>query len=362
MPTIRPDVAAIGPYVPGRSIEEVAAEIGMAPEEIVKLASNESPDGPFPGVIEAATRALSEASRYPDDDLPDLSEALSAFLAVPADHLWFGSGSVGLIGHIAAAVGGPGTSAVFAWPSFVMYRIATRLAMSEAIEVPLDESHVHDLDAIARAIRPDTTVVYLCNPNNPSGTVVGADAVSDFLDSIPESTLVVIDEAYHDYVTDERYATAIPEALRRPSVLVLRTFSKIFALAGHRVGYGVGVPETIAELRKAQPPFTVGQVAQAAAAASLRDKAELERRRAVNAFALHQLQGVLAERSLPHSRSQANFVYFELPIEAGAGAELFMRRGVIVRPMSGGWLRVTVGAEEENRRFVEALDQTLAGL
>lgn len=359
MPTIRPDVAAIGPYVPGRSIEEVAADIGMAPGEIVKLASNESPDGPFPGVVEAASKALAEASRYPDDDLRALTAALSGFLGVPADHLWFGNGSVGLIGHIAAAVGGPGTSAVYAWPSFIMYRIATRLAMSEAIEVPLDEDHTHDLEAVRAALRPDTTLVYLCNPNNPTGTVVSAEAVSAFVDSVPEQTLVVIDEAYHDYVTDQRYATAIPEALRRPNVLVLRTFSKIFALAGHRVGYAVGRPETILELRKAQPPFTVGQVAQAAAAASLQDRRELERRKTANEAARHHLQGVLAERSLPHTDSQANFVYFELAFGADEASELFTRRGVIVRPMSGGWLRVTVGSEEENRRFVEALNQIL---
>ncbi len=359
MPRIRPDVAAIGPYVPGRSIEEVAADIGMAPGEIVKLASNESPDGPFPGVVEAATKALAETSRYPDDDLRALTAALSGFLGVRGDHLWFGSGSVGLIGHIASAVGGPGTSAVYAWPSFIMYRIATRLAMSEAVEVPLDDDHTHDLQGIRAALRPDTTVVYLCNPNNPTGTVVNGEEVSAFVDSVPEQTLVVIDEAYHDYVTEPRYATAIPEALRRPNVLVLRTFSKIFALAGHRVGYAVGIPETILELRKAQPPFTVGQVAQAAATASLRDRGELDRRRKANAAARHQLQAVLADRSLPHTDSQANFVYFELAAGAEEASGLFTQRGVIVRPMSGGWLRVTVGSLEENRRFLEALDQIL---
>ena len=362
MPTIRPDVAAIGPYVPGRSIEDVAAEIGLAPAEIVKLASNECPDGPFPGVIEAAMRALSETNRYPDDDLRELTGALSEFLEVPGDHLWFGAGSVGPIGHIATAVGGPGTSSVFAQPSFVMYRIASRLAMSEAIEVLLDQSHVHDLEAMAAAARPDTTVVYVCNPNNPSGTIVDSEAMSAFVASVPERTLVVIDEAYHYYVTDPRYATAIPEAMQRPHVVVLRTFSKVFALAGHRVGYAVGQPATIAELRKAQPPFTIGQVSQAAATASLRDPAELERRRTANASARHQLQGMLAERSLPHSDTQANFVYFELPIEAVESTHRFMQLGVIVRPMSEGWLRVTIGSDEENRRFVAALDTVLAGL
>jgi histidinol-phosphate aminotransferase len=362
MPRIRPDVAAISPYVPGRTIEDVASEIGMTPGEIVKLASNESPDGPFPGVVEAAAAALSASNRYPDDDLRELTAALAAYLDVPGDHLWFGNGSVGLITHIALATGGPGTSAVYAWPSFVMYRIASRWAMTEMIEVPLDDRQTHDLDAMSEAIRDDTTIVYLCNPNNPTGTIVSSDAMTAFLDSVPESTLIVIDEAYHDFVTDESYGTAIPEALRRPNVLVLRTFSKIFALAALRVGYGVGQPGTIGELRKAQPPFTVAQVAQAAAAASIQQRGEMERRARSNAAARHQLLGVLAERSLPHTKSQANFVYFALEVPADDAAERFSKLGVIVRPMGGGWLRVTVGAEHENRRFVEALDDVLSGI
>lgn len=361
MPRVRPDVAAISPYVPGRSIEEVAAEIGMTPGEIVKLASNESPEGPFPGVIEAATKTLAESNRYPDDDHRALTMALSDHLAVPGENLWFGNGSVGLIGHIALAVGGPGTSAVYAWPSFVMYRIASRWAMTEMIEVPLDARHVHDLVAMKAAIRDDTAVVYLCNPNNPTGTIVSSEAMTGFIDAVPESTLVVIDEAYHDFVTDETYATAIPEALRRPNVLVLRTFSKIFALAAHRIGYAVGQAATITELRKAQPPFTVSDVAQVAAAASLADREELKRRAKANEAARHQLLGALAERSLPHTESQANFVYFALELEAGVASERFTQHGVIVRPMSGGFLRVTVGTELENRRFVDALDEVLTG-
>jgi histidinol-phosphate aminotransferase len=242
-----------------------------------------------------------------------------------------------------------------------MYRIASRWAMTEMIEVPLDDRQTHDLGAMSEAIRDDTTIVYLCNPNNPTGTIVSSEAMTAFLDSVPESTLVVIDEAYHDFVTDESYGTAIPEALRRPNVLVLRTFSKIFALAALRVGYGVGQPDTIGELRKAQPPFTVAQVAQAAAAASLQQRGEMERRARANEAARHQLLGVLAERSLPHTKSQANFVYFALEVPADDAAERFSKLGVIVRPM-GGWLRVTVGAEHENRRFVEALDDVLSGI
>jgi histidinol-phosphate aminotransferase len=362
MPRFRPDISAISPYVPGRSIEEVASEIGMTPDQIVKLASNESPEGPFPGVLEAAFKALAGSNRYPDDDISSgLTASLSAHLGVSADHLWLGNGSVGLIGHVAIAVGGPDTSAVYAWPSFVMYRIASKWAMSEVIEVPLDRAHVHDLVAMKEAIRADTTVVYLCNPNNPTGTIVSSESMTDFIDSLPESVLVVVDEAYHHFVTDPGYATAIPEALRRPNVLILRTFSKIYALAALRVGYGVGQPGLIAELRKSQPPFTVAQVAQVAAAHSLEDPGELERRAKANEAARHQLLGVLTERSLPHTQSEANFVYFELGTPGDVAAEQFSREGVIVRPMGKGWLRVTIGTEEENRRFVEALDVVLSG-
>lgn len=362
MPRFRPDIAALSPYVPGRSIDEVAAEIGIRPDEIVKLASNESPEGPFPGVIESASRALTESNRYPDNDHVELAGVLSQWLEVPGDHLWFGNGSVGLLGHIALATGGPGTSAVYAWPSFIMYRIASRWAMSEAIEVPLDAAHVHDLDAIANAIRDDTTVVYLCNPNNPTGTIVAADAMDDFIASVPDSVLIVIDEAYHDFVTDEEYATAVPHAAQRPNVIVLRTFSKIFALAAHRIGYGVGRPETIAQLRKAQAPFTVTQVAQVAAVASLQDRGELDRRIKANEAARHQLLGVLNERSLRHTESHANFVFFELGLDGEEAAARFIEKGVIVRPMSGGWLRVTIGNEPENQRFVVALDVVLSRL
>lgn len=362
MPRFRPDIAAISPYVPGRTIEEVAAQIGIRPDEIVKLASNESPEGPFPGVIESATRALAESNRYPDNDHLLLTNALARWLDVPGDHLWFGNGSVGLLGHIALAAGGPGTSAVYAWPSFIMYRIASRWALSETIEVPLDQNHVHDLDAIAAAIRDDTTIVYLCNPNNPTGTIISTEAMGGFIASVPESALIVIDEAYHDFVTDDAYATAIPLATHRPNVIVLRTFSKIFALAAHRIGYGVGRPETIAELRKAQAPFTVTQIAQVAAAASLKDRGELDRRIKANEAARHQLLGVLTERSLPHTESQANFVFFELGLDGEEAAARFMEQGVIVRPMSGGWLRVTIGSEPENQRFVAALDVVLSRL
>jgi histidinol-phosphate aminotransferase len=362
MPTFRPDILAINPYVPGRSIDEVAREIGMARADIVKLASNESPDGPFPGVINAAVEVLAESNRYPDPDTVDLKVALSGWLEVPRDHLWTGNGSVALLTHVAVAVGGPKTSAVYGWPSFVMYRIASKWAMTELIEVPLATGQVHDLDAMRGAVRDDTTIVYVCNPNNPTGTIVPASAVTDLVESLPDSVLVVIDEAYHDFVTDPSYATAIPHALSRPNVIVLRTFSKIFGLAAMRVGYAVGTPETLAELRRAQAPFSVSQVAQAAAAASLGNGGEIRRRQVANSAGRRHLTGVLAERGLEHTDSQANFVWFRLGEDSAGSANEFARRGVIVRPMSRGWLRVTVGHQNENEQFVAALDEVSSGI
>lgn len=360
MPTFRQDLAAIRAYVPGRPIEDLAGEMGIAPGEIVKLASNESPDGPFPGVIEAAAGALASSHRYPDNDATALSVALSEWLRVPADHLWLGAGSVALLAHLALVVGGPGTSAVHAWPSFVMYRMVSRWAMTETVQVPLTSELFHDLEAMRAAIRDDTTVVYLCNPNNPTGTIITGDALEWFAGAVPDRVLLVVDEAYNDYVTDPSYGSALPLAMERPNVVVLRTFSKIFGLAAHRVGYAVGQPETIAELRKTQIPFSISEVAQAAATASLHDEAEHRRRVEANAVGRHHLLGVLEERGVPHSESHANFIYLRIGQDSMAVSDEFMSRGVIIRPMSRGWLRVTVGNDSDNKRFISTLDEVLA--
>jgi histidinol-phosphate aminotransferase len=210
------------------------------------------------------------------------------------------------------------------------------------------------------AIRDDTTVVYLCNPNNPTGTIVGRDQLDWFVGSIPDRVLIVVDEAYHDYVTDPSFRSALSLAMDRPNVIVLRTFSKIFGLASHRVGYAIGAPETISQLRKTQIPFGLGEVAQMAATASLTDRVEHRRRVEANQAGRHHLEGVLEERGLPHSESHANFVYARIGEDSSPVGDAFMKRGVIIRPMSKGWIRVTVGNDSENGRFVSALDQVLA--
>ncbi|MFV1961535.1 MAG: histidinol-phosphate transaminase [Acidimicrobiia bacterium] len=362
MPRYRDDISALRPYEVGRPIEDVAREHGLDRDSIIKLAANESPEGPFPGVIEAAAEALTSANRYPDNDLWDLSHAVADELSIEPRNLLFGNGSTALLADITNAVGGPGTNSVYGWPSFIMYRFAAIWSGTGYVEVPLDDTFSLDLDAIAAAIDEDTRVVIICNPNNPTGTITPSDDIEAFIDGVSESVLVVVDEAYHEFVDDDRHRTAIPAALARTNVLVLRTFSKIYSLAALRVGYAVGHPSTLVELRKAQQPLTVNQVGQVAAKASLGQPEEIRRRAEANSAARHHLMGVMAERGLPYAESHTNFIFFRLGDQSRGATEEFTKRGVIIRPMSKGWARVTVGSPDENKIFVAVLDEVLESL
>lgn len=359
MPRLRSDIVAISPYQVGRQLADVARAHGLDPSEIVKLTANEGPEGPFPGVVEAAAEVLAKSNRYPDNDCWDLGHALADELGLDFANIMFGAGSVALLTEIAVAMGGPGTSTVYAWPSFIMYRFAGIWAAAERREVPLDDTFRLDLDAMADAIDETTTMVVVCNPNNPTGTIRAADDIEAFIDTVPEDVLVVIDEAYHEFVTDTRYRTEMSLAIERPNVIVLRTFSKIYGLAAHRVGYGVARADLIAELRKAQAPLTVNLVAQVAARASLGQPEELERRRLENEARRHHLAGALRERDILMAESHTNFVFFELGDDADQIIERMTTRGVLIRGMSEGWVRVTIGDDTENRRFLAALDEAL---
>ncbi len=353
VPVIRPSLSAIAPYEAGRSVEEVARRLGMDPGEFIKLASNESPLPPFPAVIEAVAAAAAGVNRYPDDGWYDLCHALGERLGVAPDQVIIGGGSSELLRVIALAVGGPGTSAVYAWPTFVVYRMASIIAGAETIEVPLRE-HVHDLEAMLAAIRPDTTVVYLCNPNNPTGTYVSADRVDAFIAQIPPQVLVVVDEAYYEFATAADYASALPAALALPNVVVTRTFSKVYGLAGLRVGYAVGQALTLRNLRRTQAPFTVNTLAQLAATVALGYPEEVALRARSNADERERLERELAMREVEFVPSQANFVYLH---QGPTAFSDFMAEGVIVRAMSEDWIRVTVGTADENDRFLATLDR-----
>lgn len=356
VPTFRPDLDSIQAFKPGKPIDQVARELGIS--DIVKIASNEYPEPPFPEVQAAIAAAAAGVNRYPEDSSHHLVRALAHRHMISPDDVWMGAGSTQLLGCIALAMGGPGTSAVFARPSFVMYGIATAVAGAEAIEVPTDGLLRHDLEAMADAVRDDTTVVYVCNPNNPTGTHVPATALEAFISRVPERVLIVVDEAYAEYATAVDYATALPHALERDNLIVTRTFSKVYGLAGLRVGYAVGQAATLQKLRKVQPPFSVNSVAQMAAVAALAQDDQLEERIQANAAGREEIETALAHRHLEFAPSQANFVLFAPESSPMDLADVMLQDGVIVRPM-GPWIRVSVGTPDENRRFIDALDRAL---
>ena len=359
MPTFRTDLETLPIYVPGKPIDEVARDLGI--DDIVKIASNEHPEPPFPEVREVIAAAASDVNRYPEDSSHYLVAAIAKRLMVSPDHVWMGAGSTQLLGCVALAVGGRDTSAVYADPSFVMYPIATRVAGSRPIPVPADELLRHDLDAMYRALADDTTVVYICNPNNPTGTHLPSAALDAFIERVPERILIVIDEAYAEYATAPDYRSAIPHAISRSNVIVTRTFSKIYGLAGLRVGYAIGIPETVKRLRRVQPPFSVNSVAQAAALVALDHHDRLEDRAKANATARDEVEAMLAQRGLEFAPSQTNFVLFQPPADPTHMSELMLGEGVIVRPMES-WIRTTIGTPAENSRFAEALDAAIGAL
>ena len=353
MPTFRSDLEHIPVYRPGRSVEDVRRDFGL--ELVIKLASNECPYPPFEPVVAAVAAAASGVNRYPDNARREVRDALADFLGISPDQLWVGGGSNELMYVTALAVGGPGTSAVYAHPSFGLYRIATRLAMAEGVEVPLDATYRHDLEAMAAAIRADTTVVYVCNPNNPTGTHVGDHAVAAFVESVPERVLVVIDEAYWEFVDAGDYSSGLRHALERDNVVVARTFSKAYGLAGLRVGYFVGDPATLDELRRIQLPFSVGTLAQVAAVEALTHQDLVAERMAANRAGRRRVMDGLADRGLPVADSQTNFVYLRPPVPAAEWYEALQARGVIVRNV-GDALRISIGTDEENEGLFAALD------
>lgn len=353
MPTFRTDLEGIPTYSPGKPIDEVSRELGIL--NICKLASNECPTEPFPEVVAAIAAAAPEVNRYPEDSGFYLVNALAERHGVDPDQVWLGAGSTQLLGCIALSAGGPGTSAVYASPSFVMYPIATLVAGAEPIEVPLDDEWRHDLDAMAAAIRSGTTVVYVCNPNNPTGTYRSGADIASFIEAVPPEVLVVIDEAYHHYVTAEDYESALPIAGERDNVIVTRTFSKIYGLAGLRIGYAIGRADTIANLKKTQPPFSASTIGQVAALESLAHDDRMAEHAAANTAGRAQVESGLTERGIEYAPSQSNFIAMKIGGDPKDLSDRLLKEGVIVRPM-GTLIRVTVGTEDENRRFLRALD------
>lgn len=354
-------IRAISPYEPGKPIGELAREMGIPESAIVKLASNENPLGMSARAKEAAAAALVDCERYPDGNAFELKAALCARFGVRPEQLVIGSGSNDVLELAARAFLGAGTSGVYAQHAFAVYALATNATGAACIEVPA-KNFGHDLQAMAAAIRPDTRVVFIANPNNPTGTFLAGDELEAFLGRVPSDVLVVLDEAYTEYLDEAQRYDSIAWLARFPNLLVSRTMSKAYGLAGLRVGYGIGHPEVVDLMNRVRQPFNVGSVALAAAVAALADQEFVERTAELNRRGMAQITEALAALSLEWIPSAGNFVAFKVGDAAAVNLAL-LRQGVIVRPIAGygmpEWLRVSIGRPEENARFIEALRQVL---
>jgi histidinol-phosphate aminotransferase len=343
---LRAVLGSIPPYKPGRKV--------VGPDgRSVKLSSNESPFGPLPSVAAAVGAAAADLNRYPDAGASGLIAALADRFAVPQDHVAVGAGSVGILQQLLEAVAEPGTEVVYAWRSFEAYPLLADLSGATSVRVPLADE-VHDLDALAAAITPRTRMVLVCNPNNPTGTAVGEAELTAFLDRVPDHVLVVLDEAYREYVRDPRVPDGLTLYPDRPNVAVLRTFSKAYGLAALRVGFLVGHPHTAAAVRKTMLPFAVNHLAQAAAVASLAAEDELLERVEATVKERGRVRDALVADGWTVPPTEANFVWLRLGDDTLEFAAACEAAGVSVRPFAGEGARVSIGTPDENDAFLAA--------
>ena len=359
-------VQGLRPYQAGKPIEELERELGL--KNVVKLASNENPLGPSPVALAAAQKAAEGMHLYPDSNGFELKAALSASLnaagaSIASEQLTLGNGSNDVLDLIARAYLEPGKSAVYSAHAFVVYPIAVQACGARAIVTPA-KNWGHDLEAMAAAIEPDTRVVFIANPNNPTGTWLTETNIRAFMATVASDVVVVLDEAYTEYVTEAEYPDGVALLTEYPNLIVTRTFSKAYGLAGSRVGYSISSAQIADVLNRVRGPFNVNLLAMAAATAALSDQVYLETAREVNSAGMAQLEAGLAELNIPFIPSVGNFISFESPVDAAALYDSLLRRAVIGRPVGvynmPNYLRVSIGLEEENSKFLEQLPLAIA--
>ena len=351
-----PGVADLAPYQPGKPLDELEREYGIS--DAIKLASNENPLGPSPKVLQAIQGALGGLSLYPDGNGFALKQALAARTGVAAEQITLGNGSNEVLELVARAFLSPGREAVFSRYAFVVYPIVSRAAGADPVVVP-DLDWGHDLDAMAAAITGRTGVVFIANPNNPTGSWLDGGRLQAFMQRVPQRVIVVIDQAYAEYVSDPSYPDAAAWLAQYPNLVVTRTFSKAYGLAGLRIGYGLAGAEVADLLNRVREPFNVNALALVAAEAALADDDYLQRSRQLNADGMAQLEagfGALGLRWIP---SLGNFISVQMPRPADTVYEDLLRKGIIVRPVENygmrGYLRISIGTAEQNKRLLDAL-------
>jgi len=353
---VHPDIAALSPYVPGKPVEELQRELGLI--RVIKLASNENPLGPSPKAMAVINEGVATLHRYPDGGAFRLRQAIADRWKVSAEQVILGNGSDEILGLLARTFLSPGDEAVMADQTFVIYKMEVMAAHGKAVLVPLVQWR-HDVMAMAAAITERTRLLFLCNPNNPTGTMVSGDEVARLLARIPEHVVIVFDEAYFEYVRSSEFPDSMAYVKRGRNAIVLRTFSKIYGLAGLRIGYGVTTPEIANLLNRVRPPFNANSLAQRAALAALDDDEHVANSRAVNQTGMDQFVTGLRTLGLAPITSETNFVFFDVGRDGRGVFEALLRLGVIVRHIEGRMIRVTIGQAEENTTFLAALGQVL---
>ncbi len=354
--SVSENIKSISPYVPGKPIEEVERELGIT--GTIKLASNENPLGPSSKAVSAVKKALEGLNRYPDGSGFYLTQALAKKYEVEAGRIILGNGSNELIELVVRTFIQPGDEIVSADPSFVVYKMITQAAGGTNVIVSCKDMR-HDLDAMAERITPKTRIVFIANPNNPTGTMNPKSEMDRFMQRVPDHVIVAVDEAYFEYVTHADYPDSLDYLTEGRNILALRTFSKIYGLAGLRIGYGITTAEIAELMNKVRQPFNTNSLAQIGALAALSDRKHVEKSVALNNEGKQFLSQSFRQLGISYIPTETNFIMFETALDGKDVYTALMKQGVIVRPMGGNRLRVTIGLPEENRRFVTELEKII---
>jgi histidinol-phosphate aminotransferase len=356
----RPEIFTLKPYVPGKPIEEVKREIGI--QDIIKMASNENPLGPSPKAMEAVAGILGQLHQYPDANCFYLKKRLASFTGIEAAGILIGNGSDELLKLLAETFLNRGDQIIYAQPSFSEYEFTAKIMGAECIEVPLT-NFTHDLDAMLKAITEKTKMVYICNPNNPTGTIVSNTEIESFMEKVPDDVLVVFDEAYYEYVERQDFGSGLKYVQAGRNAIVLRTFSKIYGLAALRVGYGLTTPAIAQAVEMVTEPFNVNMVAQVAALAALDDTDHVNKSVEVNSMGKKYLYSEFEKISLYYVPTDANFIFVDTGKNCQEVFKALLQMGIIIRTGDifghPNFIRVTVGTASENERFIQGLRQVL---
>jgi len=346
----------ISPYVPGKPISDVQRELGLT--EVIKLASNENPFGCSKNVEKVLKDFLSDIALYPDGNATVLREKLAAKHGLKPEQFIFGAGSNEIITFIAQVFLNPGDESIYADPSFTWYDTAVKMSGANPVTIPLKD-YAHDLDAMKNAVSDRTKIIWICNPNNPTGTIVTTQQLDNFLESVPGNIVIVLDEAYYEYARGDVYPETVPLLEKYPNLIILRTFSKAYGLASLRVGYGMASGEIVSYLNRIRPPFNINTLAQMAAAAALDDQDFVQNTVTETRKGLNFLYNAFDEMNLHYVKSYTNFIWVETCLPSKELFDKLLRKGVIIRPFMGNWVRITVGTHEENNKLISAMKEVL---